>query len=151
MGRPFPALTLERQAPGRVATGVPRFKSLVWLDPEKSRRKRDSNPVSSTLEADALTTRRMKRCLPHVAPESLCYTRCLRSGCVSITAACKRAVIAVSSQQLPGQIKHWKNKFDDYLNKRIDINGLLLFSEKWEPSGNLRIAVDIYWGFFFLF
>ena len=33
------------------------FKSLVWLDLEKSRRKRDSNPGSSALEADALTTR----------------------------------------------------------------------------------------------
>ena len=28
-------LTLYRQAPGRVATGVPIFKSLVWLDPGK--------------------------------------------------------------------------------------------------------------------
>ena len=28
-GRPVPALTLRRQAPGRVATGVPSFKSLV--------------------------------------------------------------------------------------------------------------------------
>ena len=28
-GRPVPALTLSRQAPGRVATGVPIFKSLV--------------------------------------------------------------------------------------------------------------------------
>ena len=27
-GRPVPALTLERQAPGRVATGVPIFESL---------------------------------------------------------------------------------------------------------------------------
>ena len=33
--RPVPALTLERQTPGRVATGVSMFKSLVWLDPEK--------------------------------------------------------------------------------------------------------------------
>ena len=30
--------------------------------PEKSRRKRDSNPRSSALEADALTTRPMRRC-----------------------------------------------------------------------------------------
>ena len=28
-GRPVPALTLERQEPGRVATGVPMFKLLV--------------------------------------------------------------------------------------------------------------------------
>ena len=32
-GQPVSALILERQAPGRVATGVPIFKSLVWLDP----------------------------------------------------------------------------------------------------------------------
>ena len=45
--------------PGRPvpATGVPIFKSLVWLDPEKSRRKRASNTGSSTHMADALTTR----------------------------------------------------------------------------------------------
>ena len=60
-GRPVPALTLYRQAPGRVATGVPIFESLVWLDPEKSRRKRDLNPGSSALEADALTTRPTRR------------------------------------------------------------------------------------------
>ena len=54
-GQTVPALTLSSQAPGRVATGVPIFNSLVWLDPEKSRRKRDSNPVSSALEADAST------------------------------------------------------------------------------------------------
>ena len=28
-GQPVPALNLERQAPGRVATGVPTYKSLV--------------------------------------------------------------------------------------------------------------------------
>ena len=60
-GRPVPVLTLWRQAPGRVATGVPIFELLVWLDPEKSRRKRDSNPGSSALEADALTTRPTRR------------------------------------------------------------------------------------------
>ena len=59
--RPVPALTLKCQAPGRVATGVPMFKSLVWLDPEKSRRKRDSNPGSSAPEADAVTTRPTRR------------------------------------------------------------------------------------------
>ena len=36
-GRPVPVLTLERQAPGRVATGVPILKSLIRLDPEKIR------------------------------------------------------------------------------------------------------------------
>ena len=34
-GQPVPALTLYRQAPGRVATGVSILKSLVWLDPGK--------------------------------------------------------------------------------------------------------------------
>ena len=62
-GQPVPALTLYRQAPGRVATGVPIFKSLVWLDPEKSCRKPDSDPGSSVLEADALTTKPMRWCL----------------------------------------------------------------------------------------
>ena len=58
LGRPVPVLTLSCQAPGRTATGVPVFKSLVWLDLKKSRCKRDSNSRSSSLEADALTTRR---------------------------------------------------------------------------------------------
>ena len=56
-----PSVDPKRQAPGRVATGVPIFKSLVWLDPEKSRRKRESNPGSAALEADDLTTRPTRR------------------------------------------------------------------------------------------
>ena len=56
-GQPVQVLTLQRQAPGREATGVPIFKSLVGLDPDKSRRKRDSNPGSTPLVADALTTK----------------------------------------------------------------------------------------------
>ena len=60
-GRPVPALTLYRQTPGRVATGVPVLKSLVPLDPVKSRRQLDSNPGSSAPEADALITRRARR------------------------------------------------------------------------------------------
>ena len=35
LGQPVPALTLQHQAPGRVTTGVPVSKSLVWLDPDK--------------------------------------------------------------------------------------------------------------------
>ena len=58
-GRPVPALTLLRHAPGRVATGVPVF---MTRPREKSRRKRDSNPGSSALEADALTTGPRRRC-----------------------------------------------------------------------------------------
>ena len=60
-GQPVPALTLNRQAPGTVATGVPFFFFFLshWYDstPKKFRLKRDSNPGSSALEADALTTR----------------------------------------------------------------------------------------------
>ena len=48
---------------GSVATGVPIFKSQVWLDPKTSRRKQDLNPRSSTLEATALTTKPMRRSL----------------------------------------------------------------------------------------
>ena len=59
--RPVSALTLYHQGPGRVPTGVPILKSLVWLDPEKSCRKQDSKCDSSTLKADALTTRPMTR------------------------------------------------------------------------------------------
>ena len=44
----------------RVATGVPIFESLLWLDQEKSCCKWDSNPGSSALEADALTTGPMR-------------------------------------------------------------------------------------------
>ena len=64
LGRPVPVLTLQRQVPGRVATGAPILKSLVWLDPEKSWHKRDFNPRSSVLEVDALTTRTMRQSLP---------------------------------------------------------------------------------------
>ena len=65
-GRPVPALTLFRQAPGRVTTGVEFFKSMVYdSTPKKSRRTRDSNPGSSALEEDALTTRPTRRCLEH--------------------------------------------------------------------------------------
>ena len=50
----------KRQAPGRIATGVPVFKSLVWLDLEESlQRKWESNPRSAALK-DVLTTRPTK-------------------------------------------------------------------------------------------
>ena len=54
-GQPVPSKVLSRQAPGRVSTGA--IEDCYDLTPEKSRRKRDSNPRSSALEADALTTR----------------------------------------------------------------------------------------------
>ena len=44
------------------------FKPLVWLDSEKSRRKRDSNPGPSALEADTLTTRPPRRSLEPPPP-----------------------------------------------------------------------------------
>ena len=56
-----PSADPKRQAPGRVVTGVPMFKSLVGLDPEKSRRKWDSNPGSSSLEEGALSSRPTRR------------------------------------------------------------------------------------------
>ena len=61
-GQPVPVLTLWHQVPCRVATGVPIFISLVWLHSENfPGRKWESNPRSSTLEADALTTRPMRQ------------------------------------------------------------------------------------------
>ena len=53
--QPVPALTLSCQVPGRVATGVPILKSLVSLDPQKSRRKWDLNPGYSALALEAYT------------------------------------------------------------------------------------------------
>ena len=50
-------LTSPSADPGRVATEVPLSKSLVWLDPEKSCRRRISNFGSSVLKANALITR----------------------------------------------------------------------------------------------
>ena len=60
-GRPVPTLTLSPQAPGRVATGVPILSH--WYDStlKKSWHKQDSNPGSSAVEADALTTRPTRR------------------------------------------------------------------------------------------
>ena len=56
----------------QVASGVSIFKSLVWLDPEKSRGERDSNPGSFTPEADALTTKPTKEKL---ADQNTWYTK----------------------------------------------------------------------------
>ena len=49
-GPPVPALTLQRQASGRVATRVPVSKPLEWLDQER----RGAIPGSPSLETDAL-------------------------------------------------------------------------------------------------
>ena len=43
-GLTSPTQTTQSQAPGRVATGEPMSKSLVWLHPVKSRRKRIRSP-----------------------------------------------------------------------------------------------------------
>ena len=67
--------------------------SLVWLDPEKSCRKRDSNPGSSALGADALTTRptrqsgKWRDCLrgsteAAVGPHRLSPFACIIYSCV---------------------------------------------------------------------
>ena len=56
-GQPVPALTLFRQAPGRVATGVPAFISPVGLDLEKaSTPKTGTEARSAALEADVSTS-----------------------------------------------------------------------------------------------
>ena len=55
-GQPVPALILCRQALDKVATGQPILTSLVWLDPEISWRKPESNPRSAAHEADTSTT-----------------------------------------------------------------------------------------------
>ena len=47
-GQPVPALILQRQAPGRVATGVPHLKSVVWLDME-------NHPQAGTSEVSGMT------------------------------------------------------------------------------------------------
>ena len=47
----------------RLATGVPIFKSVIWLDPEKSWSKWDSKPGSSALKADTFITRPTRRSL----------------------------------------------------------------------------------------
>ena len=62
--QPVRVLTLRHQAPGRVATGVPSFKLLVWLSLEKSpQHKRELN-------ADALTTRPMRWLHEEITAES---------------------------------------------------------------------------------
>ena len=64
-GRPVPALTLLRQAPGRVATGVPIFKSLVWLDSGKIPTQAGFEPgIFRSLEADALPLGQRGGCAP---------------------------------------------------------------------------------------
>ena len=66
-GQPAPALTLQHQAPGRVATGVPIFKSQVGLDPgkipaqagetETDRRKTDQRQTERKRERERQTDR----------------------------------------------------------------------------------------------
>ena len=61
-GRPVPVLTLSRQAPDRVATGVPIFKSLVWLDPEKIPAQAGFEPGILRSRGGRLTTWPTRRC-----------------------------------------------------------------------------------------
>ena len=57
LGQPVPAKTLQRQAPGRVAAGVPNFSSLIRLDlenktsPAKARIRLDLENKTSTAKA----------------------------------------------------------------------------------------------------
>ena len=65
VGQHVSVLTLQRQVPDRVATGVRTFKSLVWLDLEKDPRgKRESNP-------GLLSSRRTPY---HLAQGVVCWT-----------------------------------------------------------------------------
>ena len=66
-GRPIPALTLKRQAPGRVATGVPMFKSQVWLSPEKILAQAGFDPGTFRSRGGRLTTRPTRRCRLNIA------------------------------------------------------------------------------------
>ena len=72
-GWPIPVLTLWRQASVRVAIGVPIFKSLVWLDPEKFCQKRNSNPGSTIFVEDALTARPTRRSSLQVLSNTLAF------------------------------------------------------------------------------
>ena len=51
---PVPALTLYHQVPGRGATWVPIFRSLVWHDPEKIPASRNRTPDLLLLRPEAL-------------------------------------------------------------------------------------------------
>ena len=54
-GQPVPALTLQRQAPGRVSTRVPFYKSLAWpWHGKRSTAKAGVEPRPAALEVDAL-------------------------------------------------------------------------------------------------
>ena len=70
-GRPVPALTLWRQAPGRVVTGVPIFESLVWLDPVKIPTQAGFEPGIFRPRGGRLTTRPTRRCpFGHLSDQS---------------------------------------------------------------------------------
>ena len=86
------------QVPGRVATGVPIFKSRVWLEPEKSCRKQDSSTGSSALKADFLTTR-PTRWSDSVFNDSNSYSKILCLECQSTQSCHHRAVHRMLSWQ----------------------------------------------------
>ena len=79
-GRPVPALTLYRQAPGRVATGVTGMR----LDQEKSRRKRDSNSGPSAFGADSLTTYHLANEAVHTSCAGLSCEVCAGLSCAGL-------------------------------------------------------------------
>ena len=63
LGRPVPALAVERQVPGRVATGVPMFKSQVWFDPQKIPAQAGFKPGTFRSRGGRLTTRPTRQSL----------------------------------------------------------------------------------------
>ena len=80
-GQPLPAITLESQAPGRVAIGVPTFKSLLWLDPEKiPNEKVGIEPGSDTLQEDVLTARPTRRSPHQYCDPQTCSRRTKKSN-----------------------------------------------------------------------
>ena len=90
----------------RVATWVPVLKSLVWLDPEKSWRKRESNPRSSALKANALTTRPMGQ----LAVEEAFADSCSSQGIANMGGQNSSLVVfGLAVHSVAGSILLWGN------------------------------------------
>ena len=78
---------------------MPIFKSLVRLEPEKSRHKRDSNPGSSAPEVDALATRPMRRC---ASLGRICSNNCTCSD-TEVTDTCHTSTSVSHTIRTPGR------------------------------------------------
>ena len=81
-GRPVPALTLKRQAPGRVATGVLIFESLVWLEPEKIPAQVGFEPGIFRSQGGRLTTRPTRRSLRDRSAQTVAHAADLTTEAV---------------------------------------------------------------------